>query len=245
MRAFFMNRILLLTACVNPNGMSFTALQDVEERKKQYLKAIDWYLENTSLDIVVVENTCYDLSESLNKKNQVQRLEFLTFDGNNFDKTLGKGYGEALILKYAFHNSKKIKTADSIIKVTGRLIVSNINKLISCCKKENTLYIKESYQNNRMYFESNFFVAPPAFFYLFIDNYEKLNDSKGYYFEHLMYDLASDWEKTGGKIKELTPPVLFLGQSGSTGQFYPNNTYYKIRSYVLFLFHRLGIYRFG
>lgn len=240
-----MNRILLLTGCVNPKGMSYTALQDVEERKKQYLNAISWYLENTSLDIVFVENTCYDLSESISKINHSHRLEYLTFDGNNFDKTLGKGYGEALILKYAFQNSKKIKTADSIIKVTGRLIVLNIKKLISCCKNQNTLYIKELYQDNRMWFQSNFFVAPPAFFHLFIDNYKRLNDSKGYYFEHLMYDLAPDWKKTGGKIKELMPPVLFYGQSGSTGQYYPNNTYYTIRSYILFLFHRLEIYRFG
>ena len=33
-----MNIVLLLTACVNPNGMAFTALQDGEERLIQYIK---------------------------------------------------------------------------------------------------------------------------------------------------------------------------------------------------------------
>ena len=36
--------VILLTACVNPNGMSKTVLQDVELRRKQYVNALNFYL---------------------------------------------------------------------------------------------------------------------------------------------------------------------------------------------------------
>lgn len=36
--------ILLLTACINPNGMLYTAIQDTELRKKQYIESLTFYL---------------------------------------------------------------------------------------------------------------------------------------------------------------------------------------------------------
>lgn len=32
--------VLLLTACINPNGMSYTVVQDIELRKKQYRERV-------------------------------------------------------------------------------------------------------------------------------------------------------------------------------------------------------------
>ena len=39
--------ILLLTGCINPAGMSYTTLINPEERKKQYVDAIHFYLSKT------------------------------------------------------------------------------------------------------------------------------------------------------------------------------------------------------
>ena len=41
-----MEYILLLTACINPDGMPFTCLADVGVRKKQYIEALNFYLKN-------------------------------------------------------------------------------------------------------------------------------------------------------------------------------------------------------
>ena len=57
--------VILLTACVNPNGMSKTVLQDVELRRKQYVNALNFYLQETSLPICFVENTGFDMSFTL------------------------------------------------------------------------------------------------------------------------------------------------------------------------------------
>ena len=43
-----MEYILLLTACINPDGMPFTCLADVGVRKKQYIEALNFYLKNTT-----------------------------------------------------------------------------------------------------------------------------------------------------------------------------------------------------
>ena len=56
-----MEYILLLTACINPDGMPFTCLADVGVRKKQYIEALNFYLKNTTRKIVFVENSGTDM----------------------------------------------------------------------------------------------------------------------------------------------------------------------------------------
>ena len=46
-----------MTACVDPQGMSNTILQDKDLRKQQYIEALDFYLTKTDLPIVFVENS--------------------------------------------------------------------------------------------------------------------------------------------------------------------------------------------
>ena len=113
--------VVLLTACVNPNGMSKTVLQDMELRRKQYVNALNFYLQETSLPICFVENTGFDMSCEFHSYIDSGRLEYLCFKGNNYDKSLGKGYGEAVIILYATENSVFLKRCKYLIKVTGRV----------------------------------------------------------------------------------------------------------------------------
>ena len=120
--------ILLLTACINPNGMTMTALSDKEERREQYVKAINYYLKNTKFPIVFTENSGTDISTLFENAIKSGRLEYLSFDGNHA-KERGKGYGECEIIQYALKNSTTIQSAKDkrIAKITGRLIIKNIN----------------------------------------------------------------------------------------------------------------------
>jgi hypothetical protein len=119
-----------MTACVDPQGMSNTILQDKEIRKRQYIEAIDFYLSNTSLPIVFVENTNTNFSDLFSEYIDQGRLEYLTFDGNSsFDKTKGKGYGEALIMLYAINHSQLLQNSKYLIKVSGRIKVENIERM--------------------------------------------------------------------------------------------------------------------
>ena len=121
---------ILLTACVNPGGMSYTVLQDPELRKRQYCEALDFYLQNTSLPVVFMENTHTDFSSEYQDWIDRGRLEYLTFDGNSgFDKIKGKGYGEALMLLYALEHSRMLAESKYLIKITGRLKVENVEEI--------------------------------------------------------------------------------------------------------------------
>ena len=99
-----MNICILMTACINPNGMAYTALQDAKEREMQYKNALYYYLEKTNVPIIFVENTSHDISTEYQRWIDNDRLEYLCFDGNNYNKELGKGYGEYLLLQYALAN---------------------------------------------------------------------------------------------------------------------------------------------
>ena len=85
--------------------MAYTKLNNPEVRLKQYKDALDWYLENTDYNILLVENSGYDFSADYKEFIDRKRLEFISYNGNDYDRTLGKGYGEAQIMNYGFNNS--------------------------------------------------------------------------------------------------------------------------------------------
>lgn len=138
-----MNQILFLTACVNPQGMAYTKLNNPEVRLQQYKTALNWYLTNTDFQILLVENSNWDFSADYRAYLDSGRLELLTFDGNNYDRSRGKGYGEAIIMEYGLQHSKLIRNMDSselLIKVTGRLFCDNINEMVKSYHKTDILY---------------------------------------------------------------------------------------------------------
>lgn len=238
------NIVILLTACVNPNGMSFTTLCDSNKRLEQYLKSVKWYLENTEIQIVFVENSGYDISPFFVEAIRLGRLECLAFDGNNYDRSLGKGYGEAEIIEHAVLYSKFIMKSDAIIKITGRIIIKNIDSVIASISSYNCVYTDFSRLNNDRLL-SVIVVANKEFWGSFVAKKELLNDSKEYFFEHLLKDEVGNWIANGRKYKIINRPLLYEGISGSTGISYKrrfqrtrwliNMVYYNLRfKYILF-----------
>lgn len=212
-----MEYVLLLTACINPDGMPFTCLTDVEVRKKQYIEAVDFYLKNTTGKIVFVENSGTDISSLF--ENFQHRIEFLCFDSNlYFDKRKGKGYGEALILEYAMTKSEFITDDTLIVKLTGRLQLVNINRLIRYVDRvrasENFVCIV-SPKNNSV--DSRCFVCNKCYLKnIFLKDKFHINDSEGYYFEHLLFDsLRQNREKI--RIHKIPFFLFWKGVSGSLG----------------------------
>lgn len=214
--------VLLLTACINPQGMAFTALQDAEERKNQYIEAIRYYISNTRYKIVVVENTLFDLTSFFIPE---ERLEFLTFEGNSFDKTLGKGYGEGLIMNYAFSNSKLIEQSNHIIKISGRHIISNVIPIV---KISNLFYrMSDGYVICQILPSlkeaiSDMFIASKSFYKCsLLPNLKKCNDTQGVWFEHVFYECLLEASKQQEfKYSPLPFALSQRGLSGSEGWSY-------------------------
>lgn len=212
--------ILLLTGCINPNGMTMTALSNQEERKKQYVGAIHFYLTNTSYPIVFSENSGTDISHLFKKEIQSGRLEFLSFSGNQ-NKEKGKGYGECEIIQYALNNSKIIQFAKDkrIAKITGRLIIRNIN---SVTWVHSILFSRKfvfcAINSTLSFPDSRFIIAPECFYHTFLKSKEEINDKRGYYFEHALCDTIKNEKQFPYSPFFLMPQIE--GMSGSSGEIY-------------------------
>lgn len=200
--------------------MSYTVLNDPAEREKQYIHAINYYLENTNYNIVFCNNSGEDISQKLPKN---RRLECLSFYGNDYDSSIGKGFGEIQIIQYALEHSHFIKQTKYIIKITGRLIISNLHQAIKTTNFiwpfiNNKLYLSEI-NNAHKFIDSRCFISSRELYTELINQKYKLNDTKGYYFEHLLYNICNNTE-VSFNICFIFPQFKFSGISGSTGAVY-------------------------
>lgn len=209
--------LLFLTACVNPKGMTFTAIQSPQIRLEQYLQAVRFYLKETPYEILLIDNSNYDFTPNFEKEVIDGRMEILSFDGNNYDKSLGKGYGEGLIIKYGFEHSQMIQRHETIIKVTGRHIVKNTVPLMRVSKHFNfhsKPFVAANVGLSGGYACSDIFIASKSFYQdFFIDSMSRINDSKKIYFEHVLYQAICQNYKGGEKAQaHLFPPAYIANR---------------------------------
>lgn len=238
--------IILLTGCIEPKGMLQTALNDKEVRKEQYINALNFYLQKTKHSIVFVDNSNSDISYLFKTDMQSGRLEYLSFNGNT-RKDRGKGYGECEIIQYALDHSKTIMSSKDkrIVKITGRLIVKNINIIISLHSilfNHNTVFF--SINSDLSFPDSRLIIAPTDFYSLFLNSKEDIDDSKGYYFEHALIDTCKKYHHITYSPFYVMPQIE--GMSGSTGVIYknePNTLSFSLRYAKYSLRQRRMYYR--
>lgn len=219
---------ILLTGCINPNGMKCTAVQDATVRRQQYIDAITFYLSNTKNHIVFVENSNEDISDFFREAVASKRLECFTFDGNNYDKSRGKGYGEALIIIKAFTFSEVLRNSHEVIKITGRVIVRNINRIIAQNRggggKQQDPFIMVDFWGMKFIPTIVFSFSPYHFIKYLESHYEDINETKGCIFEHVFYRYAKcpDIE-----IHIYVPSPQLDGICGGWGCAYENRPFLK------------------
>jgi len=222
------NLLLFLTACINPKGMAFTSLQDASLRQKHYVNSLKFYLDKTDVPILFVENSGSDISHLFQNEIQKGRLEILTFQGNEYDKSLGKGYGEMLILKHAYLFSDFFNEASFIFKITGRYKILNIESYIDrYYDNENNFDLIINFTKNLSFVDARFFGANPLFFTeIFLKNNDKINDTKSTYFEHVLSKSAHQAIIAGYKYSNLYHRPRYSGVYGTLGTTY-DDTYWK------------------
>lgn len=237
--------LLFLTACVHPKGMAHTALQDGDVRLQQYLDAIRFYLEHYSFKILVVENTEVDLSSYFKKEIDNGRLECLTFDGNSFDRSLGKGYGEGLIINYAFAHSLFIKESKYLIKVSGRHRVLNLNSIMTASEcfldSKDDLVVCEI-KPSMGFARSDCYIASKSFYERYLNKGLRLcNDNQGVWFEHILYNCIVQSHKDGFQFLYIPFALDQRGDSGTSGEnFAKTRLRRKIHFFANMLYYKLG-----
>lgn len=237
--------LLLLTACVHPKGMAQTALQDGEKRLGQYIEAIRFYLVTYTFKILVVENTGVDLSPYFLDEIACKRLECMTFFGNGFDRKLGKGYGEGLIINHAFLHSSFIKEHGYIIKVSGRHKILNLHCIVLATEiflnKNNSDLIVSEVNTATKFARSDCFIASKSFYKKYLnEGLKKCNDSKNVWFENVLFECILESIQSGYQYLYLPFALEQKGISGTTG-----NKFRKTRlRRKLHFFGRMLLYKF-
>lgn len=182
--------VILLTATIDPRGMGLTKLTNPVTRENQYLDALEFYLNETKLKIVFCENTGTNIYNKINSAEKDSRLEYLTFQGNNYDKSKGKGYGEAKIISYALKNSKFLEDCIYIIKITGRIKVLNINDYIGTTEINEVNSSKDIWVDffSEWYIISSVcFIIPKNILKYMIQKYENKVHDIAFCFEEMLY----------------------------------------------------------
>ena len=232
---------LLLTACINPDGMPFTKVSDKDVRMQQYRKALDFYLDETPYPIIFAENSNTDISPYYSDAIQSGRLEVLTFAGND-NKTKGKGYGEACIIEHVLDHSKML-TADSVVvKITGRLVIKNLTDVLTkTFPCQDPMSVICSFNADLSFPDSRLLVAPIPFLRIFLADKEQMNDNENVFFEHV---LARTIFKREFPYAPFWVEPFITGISGSTGQEYHSPIASRSRAieYKRMALHRYKLY---
>jgi hypothetical protein len=129
---------ILLTATVDPQGMRGAEFS-VEQRVAQYVEAIRFYAtrvqsrKKVQMRIVFAENSGH--IDDVKKKLAGMDLdvEWIDAAGSEYDQKRGKGYNETLLIQKAIEQSITIREAGCFFKVTGRLKLMNIDRLVCEC----------------------------------------------------------------------------------------------------------------
>lgn len=210
--------VLMLTGCVAPNIKNdVLAITDVNTRKNQYLEAIKWYAVNTPYKIVFCENSGYDLSDEL--ANLGGRIEFLSFVASSNGNDRGKGYKEMEILEYIQKHSQFCKESDLLVKITGRLILLNIDSVIKHLDGQKRDFVAAYLYGRRYFSDSRFIYFSPSFFPVLLAQKEKIIDWK-HNFEYYTFAAVMQAQKKGIHFVYPPHPERVHGIGGGFGITY-------------------------
>lgn len=225
--------VLLITGCINPiPNQPYLVLTDPTVRYNQYIQSIQFYLEESSFSKIVFcdnSNTHYCVESQL-REMAVERgklFEWISFQGDNTKiETQGKGYGEGELIDYALQHSELLQNCKVFAKVTGRLIIRNVNTILAgICQKKN----KGNYFNRDIYrpygLDTRFFFVNKTFYISHLkDQYHSVSiEKQNCAIEDLFFRAIQKRD-----YKSLPFYPRFEGTSGGNGRDYGQESKWKL-----------------
>lgn len=226
--------VLLITGAIDIRELNvpLTKIIDVNERLLQYTDSIEYAITNyeSISEIVFCENTDFVYDYTLLKKkagNHGKKLEILSFKGDylNIQKK-GKGFGEGEIIRYALNKSELLRQCDCFYKLTGRLIVKNMDKILAATSQKSSFiyYPKTIYKISKHHIETYFYkVEKSLYINNLIDAYQEVDEPHFQYLEHVFHERLS---KAG--LRSFNTLPLISGFSGTSGYAYEPVTKYRL-----------------
>jgi hypothetical protein len=184
--------VVVLTATIDPRNTLYTARRDVQTRLKDYETALRSWLSNDAVTkLVFCENSGFDLAPireiCANYASRDKQVEIVSFRERDFNPTLGKGFGEMGILSHVAAHSQLFASSLYMMKITGRLYVSNARELIRRISSQNTADVFCNVVSNLTYTDSRVFCCNRRFLdECFLPIQPLLNESLGFNFEKVL-----------------------------------------------------------
>jgi hypothetical protein len=212
-----------------------TFLTDPEERKKQYIDSIIFFISKSPFrKIVVCDNSNYSYPQSLCDlaRSHNKELELISFSGNALLVTkYGKGFGEGEILEYVLLNSVLIKQVDAFFKITGRLKLINALELLRQMDEHENYFMPISLlrpqfmmpEAARRCVDVRVYYTTKAFFkeYLLLV-YKDVRDKDIFFLEHVYHKAM---ENVASKVSRFPLAPEIIGMSGSNGWMFKERTW--------------------
>ena len=216
--------MIVVTGTVAPSdSQGDLKLLDAEKRLVQYKDALRHLIESEpEAEIVFAENSGFGTEAfedivALSGKHGI-KLEVLSFKGDAAAvERHGKGYGEGEILKFVLDNSRIAAGEDYLVKITGRLVVDNIARIVRDIHHDRVYFNIPNIHRKEFYDTRLYGMPVDVFKRFFIREFEKVNDSEGYYLEHAYTDAAIS---NGLKVFNFPLYPRIVGQSGTSGAVY-------------------------
>lgn len=226
--------VLLLTGTVNSSGVHFMQRNNTEERLKDYLGALKRWLQTDGIKIVFVENSNFPKESLGHDIISNKNFEYLTYNGQDFSRSKGKGFGEINSFEYAFNNSILLKEADYVVKCNGRYFFKGFSRF------ENfDADVVGDFSQELDFMDSRVFGFKHSFFNNYFLKYKnQIDDSKGIYFEHALAMAVHELLSNNGKLRAIPFPLIIEGYSG-TGNFKYNSLLSNSVKYIKFYLKKI------
>ncbi len=221
----------------------YTTLLDPGQREAQYLDALSWFIRESPLTkIIVCDNSGYQYPKSFYKLAEThhKKIELLSFNGNNaLVQEYGKGYGEGEIMEFVMTHSKLIKEVEGFFKVTGRLKVVNIAKVLRQSKATENYFMPVSLLRPRFLVPRAarpcvevrvYYVTKEFFITVLLNTYKEVRDDHTFFLEHAYYQAiahASDAGHIPAGVRCFPTAPEITGMSGSNGWVFKERSWSK------------------
>lgn len=220
--------ILFLPACIEPlKNVKNLTRSNHKQRLTDHVNALNFWLNNhKELHILFVDNSGFSLENLRPFVPDIDRVEYLTYDGRIDSVEKGTGKGEIETFKYAYENSNSFKEASQIIKCSARYTFKGITKFY----KHSNYDLIGNFKNNLTFIDSRVFAFKPEFYLNYFRNQsDKIDENLNFYFEHALACAAhSMLADRKGKWRNIPFPLVVNGISGKGKNVRYNSFWRKI-----------------
>jgi len=216
--------LVVLTAALEPKQVPFLVRADHALRRRDYTVAMKHYASTLPADtftLAVVENTGSDVDDLRTIASKFgHSLKTLCYTEEAAVQQRGKGNAEAKMFDAVSSVFlQEDSPYDRVIKITGRLVVRNIDRVLRVHHPERFIAARMSFDRRQL--DTRLLMTDVQTWKDFFSGQDsQVDEAAGVFLEHVAALRTAEAIFAGARWCQLRPKPHFAGYSGSTGYKY-------------------------